>query len=141
MRMLDARIGYCFTFVSPEGDEEEQRALNMRQPTVASIAKADDPHARLEEIILGNLDTLDRQIASVAELPKLERLFRILSGFLVGWSHPAAAHVWTKELRSEVERRLAGSGELARSRDVRLSMHPSQHAILAANSDGALTNA
>jgi UV DNA damage endonuclease len=141
MRMLDARIGFCCTFVSPEGDEEEQRALNMRQPTVASIAKADDPLARLEEVIHANLDTLDRQIAYVARLPKLERLFRILSGFLVGWSHPVAAHVWTRELRSEVARRLALSGELARSSDVRLSMHPSQHAILAANSEGALANA
>ena len=141
MRMVDARIGFCCTFVSPEGDEEEQRALNMRQPTVASIAKAEEPHARLEEIVLGNLDTLDRQIAYVAELPALERLFRILSGFLVGWSNPAAQHVWTRELRKEVERRLALSGELARAKDVRLSMHPSQHAILAANSEGALANA
>jgi len=141
MRMVDARIGFCCTFVSPEGDEDEQRALNMRQPTVASIAKAEDPHARLEEIILGNLDTLDRQIAYVAELPKLERLFRILSGFLVGWSHPVAANVWTHELRREVERRLARSGDLARAKDVRLSMHPSQHAILATNSEGALANA
>jgi len=34
MRMVDAQIGFCCTFVSPEGDGEEQRALNMRQPTV-----------------------------------------------------------------------------------------------------------
>jgi len=41
--MAHARIGFCCTFVSPTGDEEEQRALNMRQPAVASIARADDP--------------------------------------------------------------------------------------------------
>jgi UV DNA damage repair endonuclease len=139
--MADARIGSCCTFVSPSGDEEEQRALNMRQPTVASIARAEDPGARLEEVILANLDTLDRQIAYVAELPPLERLFRILSGFLVGWSHPGLASCWTQSLRDEVARRLARTGERARTSDVRLSMHPSQHAILATNSPGALQNA
>jgi UV DNA damage repair endonuclease len=139
--MAHARIGFCCTFVSPSGDEEEQRALNMRQPTVASIARAENPPERLEEVILANLDALDRQIAYVAGLPALERLFRILSGFLVGWSHPGAAPHWTRSLRDEVARRLARSGELAHANDVRLSMHPSQHAILAANSPAALDNA
>ena len=135
------RIGFCCTFVSPEGDAEQQRALNMRQPTVASIARAESPAARLEEVILENLDVLDRQIAYVAGLPKLERLFRILSGFLVGWSHPAIAGAWTGDLRAEVAKRLAVTGEAARTSDVRLSMHPAQHAILASNNQGALVNA
>lgn len=139
--MDSARIGFCCTFVSPTGDAGEQRALNMRQPTVASIARADQPAARLEEVILENLDVLDRQIALVARLPRLERLFRILSGFLVGWSHPVLAGIWTRQLRQEVERRLALSGEFARRSDVRLSMHPSQHAILATHNDAALANA
>jgi len=135
------RIGFCCTFVSPQGDAEQQRALNMRQPTVASIGRSDNPAARLEEVILENLDVLDRQIAYVANLPQLERLFRILSGFLVGWSHPAIAGAWTSDLRAEVERRLAITGETARSTDVRLSMHPAQHAILASNNEGAIGNA
>jgi UV DNA damage endonuclease len=139
--MDGARIGFCCTFVSPDGDADRQRALNMRQPTVASIARAEDPAVRLEEVILENLEVLDRQIAFVARLPKLERLFRILSGFLVGWSHPAVAAFWTDDLRREVERRLAISGEAAGTGDVRLSMHPSQHAILASHNDGALANA
>jgi len=136
-----ARIGFCCTYVSPTGDQIEQRALNMRGPTVASIVRADSPGARLEEIIRDNLDTLDRQIAYVAGLPTLERLFRIVSGFLIGWSHPLLTDTWTVDLRAEVARRLARSGEAARARDVRLSMHPAQHAILATNTDGALENA
>ena len=139
--MEQARIGFCCTYVSPSGDEAEQRALNMRGPTVASIVRAENPAARLEEIIRDNLDTLDRQIEYVAGLPKLERLFRILSGFLIGWSHPALADIWTPSLRTEVEQRLARSGGLARAKNVRLSMHPAQHAILATNTDGALANA
>jgi UV DNA damage repair endonuclease len=138
---VNARIGFCCTFVSPSGDEEEQRALNMRGPTVASIVRAERPAAKLEEVIRCNLDTLDRQIAYVGALPPLERLFRIVSGFLIGWSHPAAAGIWSDSLRREVEVRLAKSGELARRLGVRLSMHPAQHAILATKTEGALDNA
>lgn len=139
--MAHPRIGFCCTFVSPSGNEDEQRALNMRGPTIASVARSDNPAGRLEEIILINLDTLERQIAYVADLPPLERLFRIVSGFLIGWSHPALRDAWTPQLRDEVARRLARSGETARGQDVRLSMHPGQHAILATRTDGALDNA
>jgi UV DNA damage repair endonuclease len=103
--------------------------------------EAKEGAARLEETILYNLDTLDRQVALVAGLPPLERLFRLLSGFLVGWSHPALAGAWTRSLRAEVERRLAVTGRTARQNGVRLSMHPAQHAILATHNEAALDNA
>lgn len=139
--MAEPRIGFCCTFVSPSGDGEEQRLLNMRQPTIASIARAEDAPGRLEEVILANLDALDRQIAFVASLPPLQRLFRILSGFLVGWSHPGLAGIWSAELRGTVAVRLARAGERARQNGVRLSMHPAQHAILATHNSAALDNA
>jgi hypothetical protein len=64
--MAHARVGFCCTFVSPTGDEEHQRLLNMRLPTIASIARAEDGAQRLEEAIAHNLDTLGRQIEFVA---------------------------------------------------------------------------
>ncbi len=140
---MNARIGFCCTFVSPTGDAGEQLLLNMRQPTIASIARLGVVEAaeRLEEVIEHNLATLERQVLHVAALPPLERLFRVLSGFLIGWSHPVIADAWTKSLRREVERRLDHVGDLARRADVRLSMHPSQHAILATQNPAALDNA
>ena len=140
---MDARIGYCCTYVSPTGDDAEARELCMRGPTIASISKAGglETAAKLESTIVENLDILDRQIARVAALPPLERLFRIQSGFLIGWSHPALADAWTSALRGEVERRLADAGRAARAGDVRLSMHPAQHAILATLRPEALDNA
>jgi UV DNA damage endonuclease len=140
--VMNARIGYCCTYKSPTGDEQEHRALNFRGPTVASITRQGQAAAaRLEEVVRDNLDILDRQIATVGELPAIERLFRIQSGFLIGWSHPALARAWTPTLRKEVARRLGMAGELARERDVRLSMHPAQHAILATLRPDALDNA
>ena len=140
---MASRIGYCCTFVSPTGDEAKTRLLCMRGPTIASIARlqAVERGAKLEATIAENLDILDRQIARVAALPPLERLFRIQSGFLIGWSHPALASDWTPGLRAEVARRLAIAGEAARLGDVRLSMHPAQHAILATLRPDVLDNA
>jgi UV DNA damage repair endonuclease len=140
---VDPRIGYCCTYVSPTGDEDAARLLNMRGPTIASLARpgGSETAARLEAVIAENLDTLDRQIAAVASLPRLERLFRIQSNFLIGLSHPALAEAWTPTLRSLVERRLALAGQAARDGDVRLSMHPAQHAILATLNPAALDNA
>jgi UV DNA damage repair endonuclease len=140
---MDQRIGYCCTYVSPSGDEAEARLLNMRGPTIASVARpgGSETAARLEAVVAENLDILDRQIAAVAALPKLERMFRIQSGFLIGWSHPLLQEAWTPTLRGEVERRLAGTGAAARAGDVRLSMHPAQHAILATVNPGVLDNA
>ena len=140
---MSPRIGYCCTYVSPTGDEDAARLLNMRGPTIASIARpgGTETAARLEAVIADNLDTLDRQIAIVAALPALERLFRIQSNFLIGWSHPALSDACTPSLRSAVRSRLKRSGEAARAGDVRLSMHPAQHAILATLNPAALDNA
>lgn len=140
---MSARIGYCCTYVSPDGDEAAARLLNMRGPTIALLALpgGSETAARLEAVIAENLDTLDRQIAAVAALPPLERLFRIQSNFLIGYGHPALAAAWTPTLKALVERRLARAGEAARSGDVRLSMHPAQHAILATVNPGVLDNA
>jgi UV DNA damage repair endonuclease len=140
---MDPRIGYCCTFVSPTGDEAEARSLCMRGPTIASIAKLEPvaAGARLEGVVRENLDVLDRQVARVAGLPALERLFRIQSSFLIGWSHPALAKAWTTSLRAEVETRLGRAGDAARRGGVRLSMHPAQHAILATLRPEVLDNA
>jgi UV DNA damage repair endonuclease len=140
---VSPRIGYCCTYVSPTGDTDAARLLNMRGPTIASLARpgGSETAARLEAVIAENLDTLDRQIAAVAALPRLERLFRIQSNFLIGLSHPALANAWTPTLRGLVEQRLARAGEAARAGDVRLSMHPAQHAILATVNPDVLDNA
>ena len=115
----------------------------MRSATIASLTKPAPAQAydKLAEVVRHNLDTLDAQLAHVAALPPLERMFRILSGFLPGWSHPQVAPLYDPDLRSLVEARLAATGTFARSHDVRLSMHPGQHAILATQRESALANA
>lgn len=137
------RLGFCCTFVSPSGNAVETEAMNMKTVTMAWLARQSpsDARARLGAIVAHNLDVLDRQIAHVATLGPLERMFRILSNFLPGWSHPAALRFYDGELKGLIERRLAAAGDFARANDVRLSMHPGQHALLATLRPEVLVNA
>ena len=138
-----ARIGFCCTYVSPTGDAEETAAMNMKTVTMSWLGRQPVAVAyeRLAAVVAHNLDVLDRQIAHVAQLGPLERMFRMVSGFLPGWSHPTAQPLYDADLRATIERRLAAAGAAARRGDVRLSMHPGQHAILATLRPSALDNA
>ena len=141
---MTGRIGFCCTFVSPAGDTEEERRLNMRRVTIAQLGRLGPAAAldKLHEVVAHNLDALDAQLAFVAALPEEERMFRIVSGFLPGWSHADVLGVYRDaDLRGLIERRLAAAGAFARAHDIRLSMHPGQHAILATLRESALANA
>jgi UV DNA damage endonuclease len=141
---VSPRIGFCCTFVSPAGDAEEERRLNMRRVTMAYLARQEPAAAfdKLSEVVAHNLDALDAQLAFVAARPSLERMFRIVSGLLPGWSHPQAMPLYRDaDMRALIERRLAAAGVFAREGGVRLSMHPGQYSIMAALSERALANA
>ena len=140
----DPRIGFCCTFVSPEGDADEERRLNMRRVTLGYLARQEPAAAfdKLAEVVAHNLDALDAQLAFTAARPTLERMFRLVSGFLPGWSHAGTKHLYADaDLRELIELRLAAAGAFARANGVRLSMHPGQHAILATLREAALANA
>lgn len=116
----------------------------MRRVTMAHLGRIGGAAAfgKLSEVVAHNLDALDAQLAYVAALPIEERMFRILSGFLPGWSHAATAPLYRDpDLLTLIERRLAAAGQFARDQHIRLSMHPGQHAILATLRDSALANA
>ncbi len=140
----EPRIGFCCTFVSPGGDAEEQRRLNMRRVTLAQLARL-GPIAgfeKLAEVVGHNLDALDAQLAFAAVQPPLERMFRIISGFLPGWSHAGTKHLYDDaDLRMLIERRLSAAGAFAREKGIRVSMHPGQLEILATHREEALRNA
>ena len=140
----DPRIGFCCTFQSPIGDAEEERRMNMRTTTIAHLMRLSPGEAfdKLSGIVAHNLDTLDNQLGYIAGLPPLERMFRILSGIFPGYSHADVRHYYDDaDLKALIERRLAAAGAFAREQDIRLSMHPGQHAILATLRPEALANA
>lgn len=128
------RIGYCCKFISPEGDADANLRLNVRGLTMAYLARQSPGAAfdKLVEIVGHNLAAVRAQIDEVAARPPLERLLRLSSDLLPGFTHPTALPFYAdRDLRVEIEAGLAAAGHAAREARVRLSMHPAQHAILA----------
>ncbi|MFC3713576.1 hypothetical protein ACFOMD_13430 [Sphingoaurantiacus capsulatus] len=128
------RIGYCCKYISPDGDATRDRALNVRTVTMAYLARQSPAvaFAKLDEIARHNLSAVRAQINEVAARPPLERMLRLSSDLLPGFTHPTAKPLYADhDLRAAIERELALAGDAARAGDVRLSMHPAQHAILA----------
>lgn len=146
------RLGFCCTFipdVPPDGfptrkaEREALQAMNLTTTTMTHLAGL-APAARaakLEGIARHNLAALGRQIDWVATRPPLERLLRIASSLLPGYTHPIARDLYAEpSLRRLIESGLARLGDKARTGGVRLSMHPGQFCLIASRSPAAQEN-
>ncbi|HZB62276.1 MAG TPA: UV damage endonuclease UvsE, partial [Microvirga sp.] len=77
----------------------------------------------------------------VAGRPALERLHRLSSDLLPGYTHPACREFYRDpDLRRLIEDELAAAGRLAREGGVRLSMHPGQFCVIASANPSAVVN-
>ncbi|GJD94043.1 UV damage endonuclease UvsE [Methylobacterium iners] len=146
------RLGFCCKFIpDPEVEHKTAKAareaalvMNLTSVTMAYLGRLDPVAAqvKLAEIVLHNLAALGRQVAWVAERPPLERLLRMASNILPGYTHPAARPLYADpDLRRAIETELAAIGERARVAGVRLSLHPGPFCILASRNEAALRNA
>jgi UV DNA damage endonuclease len=139
----DGRLGFCCKFIPPDGDGELARSMNMVGVTMAYLARQDakGAHQKLLSVVSHNVAALHRQIEHVAGRPPLERLHRMSSDLLPGYTHPAWCGFYREpDLRALLETRLAEAGAAARAGDVRLSMHPSQFCVIASSSPSAVEN-
>ncbi|GJD47449.1 UV DNA damage endonuclease [Methylobacterium crusticola] len=146
------RLGFCCKFIPVEAPDpgttlkaarEAAMAMNVTTVTMAHLRRLGPPAGRekLVEVVTHNLAALARQIAWVAGRPPLERLLRLASGILPGYTHPEVRGFYADpDLRRAIEAGLAAVGEAARAGGVRLSMHPGPFCILASRNPAALQN-
>ncbi|HEY8565885.1 MAG TPA: UV damage endonuclease UvsE [Beijerinckiaceae bacterium] len=143
MRQDLPRLGFCCKFIPKDGDAESLRAMNTTGTTIAFLSRQDAKGAfdRISAVVQHNLEALRLQIAHVATRPAIERLHRLPSDLLPGYTHPDVRPYYADaDLRTLIERSLAETGDLARRGEVRLSMHPSQFCVIASENPSALTN-
>jgi UV DNA damage repair endonuclease len=139
-----ARLGFCCKYLPEDGNPDAARRMNMVGLTMAYLARLGPAAAydKLASVVQHNLAALKLQIEHVAGRPPLERLHRIISSVLPGYTHPSCRDFYRdRDLRNLVETGLGEAGDLARRSDVRLSMHPGQFCVLATANDAALRNA
>lgn len=144
MRAPHPRLGFCCKFIPPDGDPDLGRRMNVTTATMAYLGRLGPAAAfdKIAAVVDHNLRAFRLQVAHVAGRPPLERLHRLSSGLLPGYTHPSCAPFYRDpDLRALIERSLAETGEAARRGDVRLSMHPDQFCVLGTLREAALTNA
>ncbi|MBX9930095.1 MAG: UV damage endonuclease UvsE [Methylobacterium sp.] len=146
------RLGFCCKFILEEPEEpfktlkaarEATLAMNLTHATMAHLAGLDPiaRHAKIEGIVRHNLAALERQILWVAARPPIERLLRMASNVLPGYTHPIAAPIYAEPvLRRLVEDGLARIGAIAREGGVRLSLHPGPFCVVASQNPRAEQN-
>jgi UV DNA damage endonuclease len=138
------RIGFACKYMHPDQSqkkkllEEIQRPLNTRSTTVQWLNRQtrDVAEQRLWDIMVHNIQSYYNLIEYVGGLPHELRMVRLGSDVLPVYTQPDWSYFWKlPTVVSYCEQSFARVGELARSLDVRLSMHPGQFTVLASDND------
>ena len=136
------RVGFCCKYLHPDQTqkkkvlEEIQRPLNTRSTTVQWLNRQTTEVAeqRLWDIMEHNIQSYYNLIEYVGGLPNELRMVRLGSDCLPVYTHTTWAYFWQlPDVRNYCATHLARVGTLARSLDVRLSMHPGQFTVLASD--------
>ncbi len=117
--------------------KEIQQAYSEKTTTIKWL----DSHSRHEvekklwDIITHNTKAVYHLINYVGHLVPEQRMVRIGSDQLPGFTHPNLAYFWQQtDVIQFLEKQYSLAGDLARQFDVRLSMHPGQFVVLASAS-------
>jgi len=116
--------------------EETQRPFNTSSTTVAWLNRqtVEVAEQRLWDIMVHNIQSYYNLISYVGKLPKELQMLRLGSDVLPVYTEPTWGYFWKKpDVRDYCEKEFSKVGDLARSLDVRLSMHPGQFTVLASD--------
>src|SRR6056300_1270635 len=138
------RIGFACKYMHPDQTqkkkllEEIQRPLNTRSTTVQWLNRQtrDVAEQRLWDIMVHNIQSYYNLIEYVGSLPNELRMVRLGSDVLPVYTQSDWCYYWKlPDVVRYCESNFARVGDLARSLDVRLSMHPGQFTVLASDND------
>jgi len=138
------RIGFACKYMHPDQTqkkkllEEIQRPLNTRSTTVQWLNRQtrDVAEQRLWDIMVHNIQSYYNLIEYVGSLPNELRMVRLGSDCLPVYTQSDWCYYWKlPDVVAYCEKHFARVGALARSLDVRLSMHPGQFTVLASDNE------
>ena len=135
------KIGFACKYVYPQRDikpkqlKQIEQPLNCRATTVRWLnehkSEAED---RLWELMEHNIQSIYELIGYVSTLPNELRMIRISSPILPVATEATWKYFWSKpDVIDYCEKNFIRCGNLARDKNVRLSMHPGQFTVLASD--------
>jgi UV DNA damage endonuclease len=139
---MTAKIGFCCKWIdSPDQTDgikpkDDCKQYNTGTTTVAWLNRQNQSTAeeKLWDLMKGNIESVRKLVKRVGDLPNELRMVRISSDILPVYTEPKWKYFWAlSDVRAYAEKHFAVVGDLARSRNVRLSMHPGQYVCLASD--------
>ena len=136
------KIGFACKYWHPDRSlskrllEEIERPYNERSTTITWLNRQtrDVAEERLWDIMVHNIQGMEKLIRYVGGLPDDLRMVRIGSNILPAYTQSDWCYYWKKpDVREYCEREFAKVGNVARRLDVRLSFHPGQFTVLASD--------
>ena len=138
------RIGFACKYFHPDRTvakktiEQIERPLNGRGTSASWLARQDEATARerMQEIMVYNLEAVDRLVRYVGTLPTGLRMVRLSSDILPLYTHHEWSDFWQEaDIQQYIGQQLGQTGKFARNSSIRLSMHPGQFTVLASHDD------
>lgn len=138
--MIINRVGFPCKYMAPNQNQskkllkETQQNYSEKTTTIKWLESKSniDVEKKLWEIINHNTQAVYNLIHYVGHLPLEQRMVRIGSDQLPGFTHPSLQFFWQQsDVLNTLEKKYHLAGELARELNVRLSMHPGQFVVLA----------
>lgn len=134
------RVGFACKYMDSNQDQSVkilhalQQKYSAKTTTIKWLEAQTQQIAdkRLWDIIEHNTHSVYELINYVGHLEPEQRMVRIGSDQLPGFTYPKLQYFWRdSDVLSFLEHKFSLAGELARKLDVRLSMHPGQFVVLA----------
>jgi len=138
------RIGFCCKWIDRPDQvngisaKDDAKQYNTGTTTVTWLNRQtrETAEQKLWDLMVQNTLATHKLVEKVGTLDAHLRMVRISSDILPAYTHDAWSDFWRRpDVQSEVARRMAPIGQLARDRGIRLSFHPGQFTVLASESD------
>ena len=143
--MTTPRIGFAckWSELDNKGQVISVPELNTRTTTASWLNKqtSDVAEERLWDLVKHNIDSAKRLVEKVGTLDDQFRMVRLSSDILPMYTHRDWRHFYKRaDVLALLEHRFSQVGDVARSKQVRLSMHPGQFCVLASDNPGIVNN-
>ena len=139
------KLGFACKWIDHAGQvdgikpTDNARQYNVGSTTVAWLKRQSEQVAeeKLWDLMKGNIESVRKLVEKVGTLDDRFRMVRLGSDILPVYTQRDYSYFWRlSDVRAYMEKEFARVGDLARSTNVRLSMHPGQFTVLASENPG-----
>lgn len=137
---MTGRLGFCCKWVSPTEDKTAESLMNQKGTTITALSKLSKQAAytKVMTLVNSNMNTLENLMTWASSLPDGQKLLRLGSEILPAYTHEVATWIYQDAaVKRVMQDGFEKIGALARSNNVRITMHPGQYCLLNSKNQGA----